>query len=71
MSYFPLLQEGELLNLPWDPIVLLQAAPAETLDAWNGTRTIANEEKTGVLIWHTHPQSIFSCLDILGWKGWW
>lgn len=30
MNYFTLLDEGELLSLHWDPIVLLQAGPVKS-----------------------------------------
>ena len=36
---------GELLNLPWDPTVLLQARPVDT-------RTMERRDEVGVLVWH-------------------
>ena len=50
MSYFSPLCEGELLNLHWDPVVLLQAGPVEMHYTWNGTYTIESGEE--VLLWH-------------------
>lgn len=44
--------EEELLHHCWDPIVLLQADPAEMHYAGNGTLTIERREKVEVLVWY-------------------
>lgn len=41
--------EEELLNLPWD-LVLLQAGPVETHYTWYGTQSNQKEEKVGVVV---------------------
>lgn len=55
VSYLVPLGEGELLNLHWDPIVLLQTGPIEMLCTWNGTLTIKRGEKVRVLAMHLLP----------------
>lgn len=55
VSYFWPLGEGKLLSLHWHLLVLLQARPVETSDAWNETCTIKRKEKVGVLVWHILP----------------
>ena len=40
---------GELLNLHWDPIVLLVVRPAETHYPWKGKCTIERGKKVGSL----------------------
>ena len=52
---FAPLGERKLCNLLRDPIVLLQAGPAETHYTWNGTHTIERGEKVGVLVWYISP----------------
>ena len=55
VSYITPPGEGELLNLPWDPTVLLQAGLVETHYAWNRTHTPERGEKVGVPVWHSPP----------------
>ena len=55
MSYFTPLGEAELLNLHWDPVVLLQAGLVETHYTRSGTCTIERGGKVGVLVWHILP----------------
>lgn len=50
VSYLVPLGGEELLSLPWDPIVLLQAGPVEMHYTWNGTHTTERGEKVGVLV---------------------
>lgn len=55
MCFFVPLDEGELLSLHWDLIVLLQTGPVEMCYTWNGTHTTERKEKVRVLVWHTPP----------------
>lgn len=48
-SYFAPLGEGKLLNLHWDPIVLLVVRPAETHYPWKGKCTTERGKKVGSL----------------------
>ena len=65
MSYFVPLGEGDLLNLYWDPVVLLKGRPVEIHCTCNGAYHIKRGENMGVLVWHILPQCIFSCLTVL------
>lgn len=47
VSFFTPLGEGELPNLHWGSVVLLQAGPVETHYTCNGIGTFEREEKVG------------------------
>ena len=65
MSYFVPLGEGDLLNLYWDPVVLLKGRPVEIHYTCNGAYHIKRGENMGVLVWHILSQSISSWLTVL------
>lgn len=52
-EYFAPLSEGDLLNLHWDPIVLLEVTSTKIHSNWNGTHTIERGEKVGILVCST------------------
>ena len=49
------LDEEELINFLWNPVVLLQASPVEIYYAWNGTSATDKGEEMGVLVWRLSP----------------
>lgn len=54
-SYFTTLDEGELLNVHWDPLILLQVGPVKMYHTRNGTCTIKRGEKKRIFIWRILP----------------
>ena len=56
---------SELLHTCWDPIVLLQARPAEIYYTCNGPHAIKRGKKVKVLVWNILPPSTSSHLRVL------
>lgn len=55
---------GELLSLPWDPIVFLQTGSIETHYACYGKCAVEGGTD-GVLVWHISPHAISLHLTVL------
>ena len=60
VNEFAPLGEGKLLNLHWDPFVLLQAGPVEMHYIWTRILTTKRRQKVGVLTWHIPNPSAHS-----------
>lgn len=65
VGYFTHLCEGDLLNLHWDPIVLLQSGLVEMHYAWYGISTLRKRRNWGSWYGLSYPHLIFSCLIML------
>lgn len=55
VNYFAPLVHGELFNLHWNSIALLQAGSTETQYTCNRTCTIKKGVKVGILLWQIPP----------------